>query len=158
MKRHLVLAALALFTVLALPVSAQYWGAAGSTGIIDEASDGLYEFSAATLKFKTGQTGTIVARYPVGAHAVLDPAYEWMVVSHSGPGVTVKLFGVLSCGTAPAEELASITPSSETYCHTVDVSGIYWDTLGYTYFVEVTLTRATTATNPVFHHVQLQQW
>lgn len=158
MKRHLVLAALALFTVLALPVSAQYWGAAGSTGIVDEASAGLYEFSAATLKFKTGQTGTIVARYPVGAHAVLDPAYEWMVVSHSGPGVTVKLFGVLSCGTAPAEELASITPSSETYCHTVDVSGIYWDTLGYTYFVEVTLTRATTATNPVFHHVQLQQW
>lgn len=159
MKRHLVLAGLALFTVLALPVSAQYWGAPGSAGIIDEASTGLYELSGATLQFKSGQTGTIVARYPVGGHAVLDPAYEWMVSSHSGPGVTVKLFGVLSCTTnSSVEELASAGPSTGTDCVNTDVSSVYWDALGYSYWVEVTLTRTSTATNPQFNHVQLQQW
>jgi hypothetical protein len=159
MKRHLVLAALALFTVLALPVSAQYWGAAGSTGIVDEASAGLYEVTGGSLQFKAGQTGTIVARYPVGGHAVLDPAYEWMVSSHAGPGVTVKLYGVLSCSTSNNPELfASVGPSTGSDCINTDVSSIYWDALGYSYFVEVTLTRSSTATNPQFHHVQLQQW
>jgi hypothetical protein len=158
MKRHLVLAAAALFLFSAVPASAQYWGAAGSTGIIDEASVGLYEFSGGTLRFKTGQTGTIVARYPVGGHAVLDPAYEWMVEGHSGPGVTVKLFGILSCGSAPAEELASIAAPSDSNCSSADVSSIYWDALGYSYYVEVTLTRTSTSTNPQFHSVQLQQW
>jgi hypothetical protein len=159
MKRHLALVAAAFLVVLALPASAQYWGAAGSTGIVDEASEGLYEFSGGTLQFKAGQTGTIVARYPVGGHAVLDPAYEWMVESHSGAGVTVKLFGILSCaGSNGVEELASVGPSTGSNCNNVDVSNVYWDALGYSYFVEVTLTRSSTATNPQFHHVQLQQW
>lgn len=157
MKKHLLFFATALLFLTAFPASAQYWGAAGSTGIVDPASDGLYEISGATLRFKSGQTGTIVARYPVGAHAVLDPAYEWMVESHSGPGVTVKLFGVLTCG-GPPEELASVGPSTGSNCNNVDLSSIYWDTLGYSYYVEVTLTRTTTGTNPQFHNVQLQQW
>jgi hypothetical protein len=61
MKKLLILAVL----LLALPLSAQIWNAAGSTGVIDEASLALYEFSGPSLQFKAGAVGTIVARYPI---------------------------------------------------------------------------------------------
>lgn len=157
MKRHLALAAVALFIVAALPAAAQHWGQPGSTGIIDEASDGLYEFNNATLKFKTGQTGTIVARYPVGGVAVLDPNWVNWESSYSGPGVSAKLMAVYACGGA-VEQIASFGPSTtnDNTCSTVDVSSTYWDSFGNSYYVEVTLTRSSTSTNPQFHHVQLQ--
>ena len=55
MKRHLVLAAAALFVLAAFPASAQlYWALPGSAGTVDESASGLYEFTNATLKFKSG--------------------------------------------------------------------------------------------------------
>lgn len=128
MKRLFVLAAVALSFVLTLPASAQYWGTPGSAGIIDEASTSLYEFNNATLQFKSGQTGTIVARYPVGGNSVLDPGWNYLVFTSTGPGVSVRLLSVLSCS-GSQEQIASWGPSTGTSinCQNIDVSSTYWD-------------------------------
>jgi hypothetical protein len=157
MKKLFFLPALALFIAAALPASAQYWGAPGSTGAIDESSTTLYEFHNGTLRFKSGQTGTIVARYPLGNTAVESPDFNTLVFSYGGPGVSMKLMHILQCG-GYVEEIASWGPSTATEnntCHNLDVSTVYWDNYGYTWYLEVTLTRTSTSTNPQFHHAQL---
>ena len=157
-KRSLVLAAAALFILTAIPASAQlYWGAPGSAGVTDEASDGLYEFSNASMRFKSGQTGTIVARYPVSGVTVEDPGFNTLVFSYGGPGVSMKLMRVLQCS-GTVEEVASWGPSTtseQNTCNNLDVSSHLWDFYGYTYYLEVTLARSTTTPNPQFHHAQL---
>lgn len=156
-KRSLVLAAAALFVLTAFPASAQFWGAPGSTGTVDEASTSLHEFHNATLRFKTGQTGTIVARYPLGNAAVENPDFNTLVFSYGGPGVSMKLMHVLQCS-GIVEEQVSWGPSTATdanTCAEIDVSSVYWDTYGYSWYLEVTLTRSTTATNPQFHQAQM---
>jgi hypothetical protein len=156
-KRHLILIAAALFILSTVPASAQVWGQPGSTGSVDEASSTLYEVNNATLKFKSTETGTIVARYPVGGVSVTEPDWSEWELSYSGPGVSAKLMKVYACGGA-VEQVASFGPTTTTdnTCNTIDVSSVYWD-IGYnSYYVEVTLTRASTTPNPQFHHVQLR--
>ncbi|HEX2833913.1 MAG TPA: hypothetical protein VHW00_12950 [Thermoanaerobaculia bacterium] len=158
MKRHLALAAAALFALLAFPAMADNWGTAGSTGFIDESSSALYEVQDATLRFKSGQTGTIVARYPIHGSALDDPNWQTLVFSYGGPGVSVKLVSVYSCG-GGTEQLVSWGPSTTTAssaCENIDVSNVYWDTYGLSYYLEVTLTRTSTSTNPQFLQAQLQ--
>ncbi|MGN6185694.1 MAG: hypothetical protein ACTHQM_18800 [Thermoanaerobaculia bacterium] len=158
MKRHLALVALALFALTAFPALADNWGTAGSTGFIDEASAGLYEVDNATLRFKSGQTGTIVARYPIPGSSLDVEVWQTLVFSYGGPGVSVKLVKAVSCG-GGTEELVSWGPSTtnaSSACENIDVSNVYWDTYGQSYFLEVTLTRATTSTNPQFLQAQLQ--
>jgi hypothetical protein len=158
MKRYLMLAAAALFMFSAVPASAQFWGMPGSTGIIDESSVNLYEFSGGTLRFKGSQTGTIVARYPIGSSSMMNPGYNYLYESHAGAGVTVKLYQTILCGGSNAAELiATIGPSDGSTCNFLDVSHIAWDHQTYSYFIEVTLDRPTTATFPAIYHVQLQQ-
>ncbi len=156
-KTTLILAAAALFVLTAFPASAQYWGAPGSTGIIDESSTTLHEFNNGTLRFKSGETGTIVARYPLGNDADEHPDFNTLVLSYGGPGVSMKLMDIIQCS-GTVEQQASFGPSTTTEtntCANVDVSSVYWDTYGYSWYLEVTLTRSTTSTNPQFHHAQL---
>lgn len=157
MKRHLILIAAALLILSTVPASAQVWGQPGSTGIVDEASSTLYEVHNATLKFKSTETGTIVARYPIGGVSVAEPDWSEWELSYSGAGVSAKLMKVYACGGA-VEEVDSFGPttSPDNTCNAVDVSSVYWDLEYNSYYVEVTLTRASTATNPQFHHVQLR--
>ena len=159
MKRHLFLPAIALFILGAFPASAQYyWNAAGSTATIDEASVSLYEFNNVSLRFKSGQTGTIVARYTVSGVSPNDPDFNTLILSYGGPGVTVKLMRAYQCG-GYVEEVASWGPPTDTSantCDDLDISTHLWDFYGHTYYLEVTLTRTSTSTNPQFHHAQLQ--
>jgi hypothetical protein len=155
-KRQLILIAAALCIFSAVPASAQSWGQPGSTGIVDEASLTLYEVNNATLKFKSTQTGTIVARYPLGGVSVAEPDWSEWELSYSGPGVSAKLMKVYACG-GYVEQVASFGPTTiDNTCDGVDVSSVYWDIEYNSYYVEVTLTRSSTSTNPQFHHVQLR--
>lgn len=159
MKRNVVLAAAALFMLMTIPASAQYyWNAAGSTATIDEASTAFYEFNNVSLRFKSGQTGTIVARYTVSGVSPNDPDFDTLIFSYGGPGVSLKLMRAYQCG-GYVEEVASWGPSTATdsnTCGDLDISTHAWDFYGHTYYLEVTLTRTTTSTNPQFHHAQLQ--
>jgi len=158
MKRLLTPPLLAILLFTAIPALADTWGTAGSTGFIDESSTSLYEVNDATLRFKSGQTGTIVARYPIHGSALDNPLWQTLVFTYGGPGVSVKLVSVLSCG-GGTETLATWGPSesnSSSVCQNIDVSGVFWDTYGISYYLEVTLTRSTTSTNPQFHQAQLQ--
>lgn len=159
MKRHLILVAAALFVLAAFPASAQlYWGVPGSTGAVDEASAGLYEVNNATLRFKSGQTGTIVARYPVSGIAVENPDFNNLIFSYGyGPGVSFKLMRAYQCG-GYVEEVTSWGPGTDTSantCNEINISTHLWDLYGYVYYFEVTLTRTSTSTNPQFHAAQL---
>lgn len=153
-----ILTAAALFLLfLALPASAQFWGAAGSTGIVDESSATLYEFHNGTLRFKSTETGTIVARYPIGSTAVENPDFNTLVTTYGGPGVSVKLVNIPQCSSTPdvVAQWGPSTTSSTSICEETDVSSVYWDNYGYTWYVEVTLTRANTSTNPQLHTLHL---
>ena len=158
MKRTFILMAAALFILAAVPASAQYWSVPGSVGVIDEASASLYEFSGSTLKFKSGQTGTIVARYPIYSPVSADPGWINLGIGYSGPGVTAKLVYAPHCLQFQSEA-ATFGPSTTTennVCDPLSVSSISWDFTSNSYWVEVTLTRSTTSTNPQLHHLDLR--
>lgn len=159
MRKHFFLPAIALFILTAFPASAQYyWNAAGSTATIDEASAGLYEFNNVSLRFKSGQTGTIVGRYTVSGVSPNDPDFNTLIFSYGGPGVSLKLMRAYQCG-GYVEEVGAWGPSTDTSantCDDLDISTHSWDFYGHTYYLEVTLTRTSTSTNPQFHHAQLQ--
>jgi hypothetical protein len=151
MKKLLILAAL----LLAVPLSAQQlWNTTGSTGIIDESSTALYEFTGQSLQFKAGAVGTIVARYPIVSD-VQDPGWGSFWIGYAGPGVTVRLKEVNQCGNSETT-LTTYNGSSESYiCISHMFFGAFtWNFAQNSYYLEVTLTRATTATNPKFNRLQ----
>ena len=154
MKRAFLLS---LFLFLAMPASAQYWGVPGSAGDIDDASQSLFDTDGPTLKFKTGQTGTIVARYPVYSPVSSNPGWTDVAVNYSGAGVSVKLIGLLYCNKftsqVASEALNTADPNS---CEGVAIPANTLDFSQWTYYVEVTLTRGTTATDPQVHQIHMQ--
>lgn len=157
MKRHLVLAAAALFIVLALPASAQYWGVPGSAGDIDDASQSLFDTDGPTLKFKTGQTGTIVARYPVYSPVSANPGWTDVAVNYTGSGISVKLIALVYCNKFTNIISSETLPSGESNtCEGVSIPSGTLDFSQETYYVEVTLTRGTTATDPQVHQIHMQ--
>jgi hypothetical protein len=150
MKKLLLIAVL----VLTLPASAQLWNTTGSTGIIDESSTALYEFTGQALQFKSGQTGTIVARYPIVSD-IQDPGWGSFWLGYAGAGVTVRLKKVNECGNTETT-LTTYTGNTESY---ICISHMFFDEFTWnfaqnSYYLEVTLTRATTSTNPRFHRLQ----
>lgn len=153
MKRNLILAAAALFLLTTLPASAQLWSSAGSTGIIDESSAALYEFSGQSLQFKAGATGTIVARYPIVSD-ISNPGWGSFWIGYAGPGVTVRIKEVNQCGNTETT-LTTYNGNSEAYiCISHMFFGLFtWNFSQNSYYLEVTLTRATTATNPRFSRI-----
>jgi hypothetical protein len=148
------LSLLVLVLLCALPLSAQ-WKAIGSEGIIDESSLNLFEFTGARLQFKPGATGTIVARYPI--HPNL-PAPDWnagFTIGWAQDGVTAKLIQASFC--IPVETvLCQFGPTTNAgepgfgcaTCQPEDIVNLNFNS--YAYYVEVTLTRATSASNPKF--------
>lgn len=157
MKRHLTLVA-TLFVLAAFPASAQHWGVPGSVGDIDDASLSLYDTDGPTLKFKTGQTGTIIARYPI-MQGTGDPNWNTLGVNYQGPGVSVKVMGMLYCNKFTSTIVSESLPIGESnWCEGVDIPATHvWDFTQWTYYVEVTLTRASPALDPQLHQLHFQQ-
>lgn len=156
MKRNLLLVAATLLLLASLPASAQnLWGEAGSSGIIDESSAALYEFSGPTLRFKAGAVGTIVARYPIDSDSS-NPGWASMSLSYAGAGVTVRVVEVNQCSAAEVTVTTFNNPNSPeaTICVGHIFGGWPYNFSQHVYYLEVTLTRATTATNPQFHHAR----
>src|SRR5215212_7883503 len=150
MKKLLILAAL----LLTLPASAQLWNAAGSTAVIDEGSLALYEFSGPSLQFKTGAVGTITARYPIVSD-ITNPGWGSMWLAYAGAGVTVQLKEVNQCGTGEVVVTTFTNPNTPeaNICVSHFFGPFTWNFAQRSYYLEVTLTRATTATNPRFNRV-----
>lgn len=157
MKRALILIAATLFLLAAVPASAQYWGVPGSAGDIDDASQSLFDTDGPTLKFKTGQTGTIIARYPVYSPVSSNPGWTDVAVNYTGSGISVKLIGLLYCNKFTSTVSSETLPSGESNsCEGVSIPASTLDFSQWTYYVEVTLTRGTTATDPQVHQIHMQ--
>jgi len=156
MKKISLIAA-ALLVLAAVPASAQHiWNTTGSTGIIDEASLNLFEFSNQSLQFKPGAVGTIVARYPIVSD-VQNPDWGSFWIGYAGAGVTVKIKEVQECGIQESTVHTFNNPNTpEANICISDFFGPYtWNFMQKSYYLEVTLTRATTATNPRFNRLQM---
>ena len=157
MKRHLIFVVAALFILAAFPASAQHWGVPGSVGDIDDASLPLFDTDGPTLKFKAGQTGTIVARYPI-MQGFQDPGWDTLGVNYTGPGVSVKVIGMLHCNKFTSTIVSESLPIGESnWCHAVDIPATHvWDFSQWTYYVEVTLSRISTALDPQLHQLHFE--
>jgi hypothetical protein len=137
----------------ALPLWAGDWNAIGSEGLIDESSLSLYECSGARLQFRAGAVGTIVARYPIHPST---PYPNWggsFTIGWAQNGVTVKLIQASLC--IPVEtvicQFGPTTNAGEPGfgCAICEPNSI--GTLNFqqnAYYLEATLTRATTASSP----------
>ena len=157
MKRHLLLAVFSLFLLTAIPASAQYWGVPGSAGDIDDASQSLFDTDGPTLKFKTGQTGTIVARYPLYSPVSQDPGWTDLAVNYTGAGVSAKVIGMVHCNKFTETIATEALPTGESNsCEGVSIPSGTWDFTQETYYVEITLTRSSTATDPQVHQLHMQ--
>ena len=161
MSKALVRLSFLTLLMSALPLCAQTmdWSAVGSVGIIDEDSVSLYAFTAYDLEFKTGQTGTITARYPVMHTGDPTPSWNSMFVGGSGSGVTAKLIRNSKCIPSTPEVVCELGPSNAAgnFCQQCDDLGFNaLDFNNNAYYIEVTLTRSSTATNPKLHMLALQ--
>jgi hypothetical protein len=152
MKKLLTLAVL----LFALPMSAQLWNAAGSTGAIDEASLALYEFSGQSLQFKAGAVGTIVARYPIVSD-ISNPGWGSWWLGYAGSGTTVRLKEVDQCGINETVITTFNNPNADNSntCAGHIFGPFTWNFAQRSYYIEVTLTRANTLTNPRFNRISL---
>lgn len=150
MKKLLILAVV-LFT---LPLSAQIWNTTGSTGAIDEASLALYEFSGQSLQFKAGAVGTIVARYPIVSD-ISNPGWGAFWLGYAGGGVTVRLKEVDQCGVTETIITTYNNPNTPdtNICFGHFFGPFAWNFAQRSYYIEVTLTRANTLTNPRFNRI-----
>ena len=149
-----------VLVLCALPVSGGEWNAIGSEGIIDESSLNLFEFSGARLQFRAGAVGTIVARYPIHPGT---PFPDWgggFTVGWAQNGVTVKLIQASLC--IPIETvICNFGPTTNAgepgfgcaTCEPNDIVNLNFQQNAY--YIEVTLTRATTASSPKFLMVTL---
>lgn len=144
----------------ALPLSAGEWNAVGSEGIIDESCLNLFEFSGARLQFKTGAVGTIVARYPIHPNTPYPDWNAGFTVGWAQNGVTVKLIQASFC--IPVETvICQFGPTTNTgepgfgcaTCEPQDIINMNFQQNAY--YIEATLTRATTATSPKLLMVSL---
>jgi hypothetical protein len=145
-----------LLLLAPMPAFAQYWGVPGSAGDIDDASATLFDTDGPTLKFKTGQTGTIVARYPVFS-SVQDPGWTDLAVNYTGAGISAKLIGMIHCQKFTSQIVSESFPTGESNtCEGASVPANTWDFSQWTYYVEVTLTRGSTATDPQLHQLHFQ--
>ncbi|HKO57235.1 MAG TPA: hypothetical protein VJ276_15270 [Thermoanaerobaculia bacterium] len=147
-----------LFGVFPLAAQSLDWSSVGSTGAIDESSTALYDFSGRALQFRSGATGTIVARYQVhdtyGAGVTRTPPWHVLWASLSD-GATVRLLSVEKCFGAE-QTICTITSTegSGPSCRLC----IFGELLNFgtnSYYIETTLTRSSTATNSALNLVAL---
>jgi hypothetical protein len=159
MKTIVRLASLfALFIALPLFAAGPEWKEVGSSGIIDEDSSALFAFTTFDLEFKTGQTGTITARYPVTYTGGDDPSWVNFIIGGWGPGVNVKLIRASECIPNGAVVVCE-TGASTSEGHFCTPCSDFNESLNFAqnaYYFEATLTRASTATAPRLHMIQLE--
>lgn len=89
----LALMVLSTFTFTSFALATP-WTTAGSTGSIDESDLDHFATSACRLYFKTGTTGTIIARYNVTNPFDWDPVHwNWnrLYVSYKDPGDSSRI-------------------------------------------------------------------
>jgi hypothetical protein len=148
--------------VFALPAAAQMdWSIIGAGGLVDESSLGLYEHSGARVQFKAGQTGTITVRYPVtaygNANGLQPPWYllKLTAIDDSASGsVNVKLFSVDECS-GEEEQLCSLNGGGTEPACSMCIFAPNIDFTVYSYYIEGTLTRTSTAANEAIVSVSL---
>ncbi len=159
MKRMIGTFAVAFLFLAALPLTAQTgtWTAVGSTGVIDEASAGIYQFGTTNLTYNgAGSLSSIVARYNVtntwGASDTPPWAFLEMGYLDTNPQVSVQatLFQVNPC-TGAQTALCTVTSSDagSAVCKRCQfTAGINFGT--NLYYVQVTLSRTSATITPPF--------
>lgn len=150
-------AVLALF-LIAVPVTAQMgWTSVGSTGAVDEGSQGLYQATLQWMQFQAAATGIIIARYNVtNTYGGLTQTPPWDTLamgylddSPSGL-VNATLYQVNLC-TGAMTTLCSVSSidASHFTCKTCSFPSGSIDFAANFYFVEARISRGGTSVNPL---------
>ena len=159
MKKSLMFV-LATFALLAGSVSSfgqmSGWTSPCSAGAtIDETSTGLYQVNNASLFFRAGRTGTVIARYDVVNTAVPSVAVTpWSTLElgffdTTGGNVTATLFQVEPCtGRITTICKATSFAASTAQCVKCTFAPGMVNYLNFLYYVQVTVTRTSTNINP----------
>ena len=157
-RRSWSFALLSLLLTCAVPLFAQStydWSMVGSAGVVDPTS-ASYSFAGPALKFATGVTGTIKARYPVtntyGSNADVTPPWQYLILSYSNNSalgsVTARLMRVSHCS-GDEEQMCQVSVSSSgSGCTHCLFNPGELDFSDNSYYVEVTLTRSSTSATP----------
>jgi hypothetical protein len=127
------------------------WSVVGSGGEIDEDCVGLYEHSGARVKFRSTQIGTITVRYPVSVYGNangLQPPWDTLRITSidNSPlgSVTAKLVSVNDCDGAETT-ICTVTGSGSPDCAECNYASTTIDFESFSYYIEATLTRTSTA-------------
>lgn len=164
MKRILCLFTLAGAMLLAPALDAQVWTAVASTGTVDEAAVGIFAFGANPTSFgysaASMSTAPIVARYNVtDVSGTQKPAWTNLELGYlenaAGAVVTAQLFQVdpcsgqrtLICGVSSVN-----SPLPNCVRCTFDTQIDFGQ---YLYYVEVTVSRNSTALNPTANTLRI---
>ena len=160
-KLHII--ALATVALLAAPVAsfATHWTAVCSTGAIDEADVDQYAFSLAALTFRSGQTGTIQAKYNVTntSQEVNIPPWTTLQLGYldtsASSSVSAVLFRVTRC-TGAVTSIASVTStdSATAHCSTGALSEAV-NFGSFNYYIIVTVNRSSTSVSPAAYTLTL---
>jgi hypothetical protein len=150
----------------ALPVAAQTtydWSMVGSCGAVTNPSAG-YRFTGPTFTFTGTYRSPITARYRVtntyGSAVSKTPGWTTLYASltddSSSGSVVAKLIRVDKCNSTTTT-LCTITStdSPDPNCQSCTFNSTDVDFANYEYYVEVTLSRTTTAPNEALHTVAI---
>jgi hypothetical protein len=159
MRRTFLPLAAAFLFLVALPLSAQTgtWTAVASTGVIDEASAGIYQFGTVNLTYNgAGSLANIVARYNVtntwGGGALDTPPWTWLEMGYvdNNPSVAVRA-DLIQVNPCTGAQVIICTVGS------LDATAATCNRCNFTapmnfatnlYYVQVTLSRTSTAVPP----------
>ena len=167
--RNLV-SVLALLTISLSPVVTSYqgplpppvWTTIGSAGSVDESNAAFYQFTNAALEYRTGSSSlwSITARYNVVDIADSGgTVWNHMELGYLDTGaqgsVTASLFRVDPC-TNTTTLIASVTSVDAPTGSCVDVNfAPIVNFQFYVYFVQVVLSRTSTAVNPRINTIRI---
>jgi hypothetical protein len=161
--RLLALSLLVAALPIALPASAQTydWSMPGSCGAPDTSANGFI-YSGPSWAFSDFRRGNLIIRYAVtntyGSSASLTPAWTTLTSAYTDDSslgsVTARLMKVDKCNNTETQ-LCSITSSdgADPHCSTCNFSSSDIDFANFTYYVEVKLSRTSTAAHEVIHSV-----
>ena len=145
-----------LIAAPAFALNAMDWNAAGCTGVVVPGS-AAHTCVGPSIGFAATATGTITVRYPVvntwGSAISKTPPWSRLEIggTPNGGAITGSLIRVTECSSTT---LGLCTIPSVTFCDTCSFStGINF--ASFVYYVEVKLSRTTTAQNPLVHTVSV---
>ena len=130
---------------------AKPWTAIGSTGVMDEASVGLFGTAGSSIGFKLGVAGnTLVARYNVTNTFDNNanpnrPGWRTLEMGSVAPTnviIEAKLFQVRACQTAQVLLCTARNRSNDFPCARCDLSATPVDFTNDLFFIELRINRA----------------